>query len=193
MDFYSEYRPLLEQVERELLCEITGIVERTRHDEVYARAEHIHSRIKSEWSAREKLEKKGYSPNPKNALAHLSDLIGIRVVTHFIGDVYALLEEIQTSKCWRVVKVKDYIANPKPNGYRSLHVIVQMQGIHAEIQLRTIAMDCWASLEHRMRYKKDIPNTHLISSELARCAAEMASTDLTMQTILAMIQRKEET
>lgn len=94
------------------------------------------------------------------------------------------------------MNVKDYIALPKPNGYRNLHVIVQLPFgnseipfIRGEIQLRTIAMDCWASLEHQMRYKKNILDTALIQSELLRCAEEMASTDLTMQAIREMIQK----
>ena len=102
----------------------------------------------------------------------------------------------ENSTVWRVVTVKDYIANSKPNGYRSLHVILALpfgvggiEEIRTEIQLRTIAMDCWASLEHQLKYKKNIGNTELIVSELKRCADEMASTDLSMQTIRDLIHK----
>ena len=96
----------------------------------------------------------------------------------------------------RVKQVKDYIANAKPNGYRSLHIIITLpfgvggiETMDAEIQLRTIAMDCWASLEHQLKYKKAVRSTALIVEELKRCADEMASTDLSMQTIRDLIKK----
>ena len=105
-------------------------------------------------------------------------------------------ELIEKNDHWKVVTVKGYIANAKPNGYRSLHVLLNLpfgvggiDAINVEIQLRTIAMDCWASLEHQLKYKKHIKNTALIVDELKRCADEMASTDLSMQTIRDLIQK----
>ena len=132
----------------------------------------------------------------ETAFTRLSDLIGFRLVTHFVGDVYELVKSMKSDTRYRVVKEKDYIALPKPNGYRSYHVILECpfpeapDGVlRVEIQLRTIAMDCWASLEHEMRYKKGITNTALIEKELKRCAGEMASTDLSMQTLRDMIRQ----
>ena len=89
-----------------------------------------------------------------------------------------------------VVQEKDYIRRAKPNGYRSLHLIIRIRGYFAEIQLRTISMDTWAALEHHMKYKKDISgsNTDLLVSELKRCADELASTDVSMQTLRDMIR-----
>ena len=197
MRFYGEYAVPLQNVLQKMLDEMTQELNRIPQEENGATpAEHLISRIKSADSMREKLKKRGLPETPEAAFNELSDTVGIRVVTHFVGDVYAVLDEMKRADCWKVVKIKDYIAAPKPNGYRSLHVIVQIpfesetvSSIRAEIQLRTIAMDCWASLEHRMRYKKDIQNTALIEAELLRCAEEMASTDLTMETIREMIRK----
>jgi len=196
-NFYGVYAEPLQTVLQNMLDELIQELGRIPQEEDGATpAEHLNSRIKSAESMRGKLKKKGLPEMPETALTKLSDTIGIRVVTHFVGDVYAVLEEMKQAKCWKIVKNKDYIAMPKPNGYRSLHVIVRLPFdnaeipfIRGEIQLRTIAMDCWASLEHQMRYKKNIQDTALIESELLRCAEEMASTDLTLQTIREMIRK----
>lgn len=194
--FYGEYAQPLEQKERELAAEIRRILDSISTDSETALAEHIKSRVKGSDSMRDKLLKKGLEPTAIVGLSELSDAVGLRVVLHFVGDVYTMLEKIKQSDKWNVSKVKDYIENSKPNGYRSLHVILsvpfevgELSSIEVEIQLRTIAMDCWASLEHQLKYKKNIGNTDLIVSELKRCADEMASTDLSMQTIRDLIQK----
>ena len=103
----------------------------------------------------------------------------------------------------RILQEKDYVRRPKPNGYRSYHMVVslplrflerQTQPVWLELQIRTIAMDCWASIEHELKYKKEIPNQKLIVQELKRCADEIASTDLSLQTIRELIEgpQKEE-
>lgn len=201
--FYGNYFELLQTVERTMLGEIRRLLADIPQEEENATAaEHLSARLKTARSCKEKLKRLGLPETPKAALEHLSDVVGVRVVTHFVGDVYAVLEQMQQSPSFEIVKIKDYIAAPKPNGYRSLHVILYMpfrevkgEGqedlprIQTEVQLRTIAMDCWASLEHQLRYKKHIQNAALIESELLRCAEEMASTDLSMQTIREMIRR----
>lgn len=195
LQFYGHYAPLLEQTETMLCQQLQWILARIPQEDAASPAEHICSRIKSASSVQGKSKKRGHSPTAQQALTHLSDLIGVRAVTHFVGDVYTILDQMQRDPTWEILRVKDYIADPKKNGYRSLHIILcmpfpdeQFQTIRAEIPLRTIAMDCWAGLEHQMKYKKDIPDADLISAELLRRADEMASTDLTMQTIREMIQ-----
>lgn len=195
MNYYGHYAEPLISAQNRMLSEIRNILAKLTADAGHAPAEHIRSRIKNSDSLREKLKKQGYPDDAKTGLTVLSDIIGVRIITHFIGDVYAILELIKTSECWEIITVKDYISNPKPNGYRSLHIILRLaadcpdfESFMTEIQLRTIAMDCWASLEHQMKYKKNIKNTELIESELKRCADEMASTDLSMQTIRELIQ-----
>lgn len=194
--FYGLYAAKLEEIHQLMLREIQAILDSISTDSEKAPAEHLKCRIKGAESLKEKLRRNSLTETAENGLTHLSDLVGARVVTHFIGDIYSVLELIKACDKWQVQHVKDYIANPKPNGYRSLHVIVTLpfgvggiDAINAEIQMRTIAMDCWASLEHQLKYKKHIRNTTLIVEELKRCADEMASTDLSMQTIRDLIQR----
>ncbi len=198
-EFYGELAPLLSQKEALILGEVRAILDGISTDSETALAEHLKSRIKSSSSMCEKLLKKGLEPSAEEGLKYLSDIIGLRVVVHFVGDVYTILHQIKQSDQWTVVNVKDYIENAKPNGYRSLHIILsvpfaygELNEIRAEIQLRTIAMDCWASLEHQLKYKKNIGNTDLIVSELKRCADEMASTDLSMQTIRDLIKHQSQ-
>lgn len=194
-EYYGIYAPLLERTRKVILAELDKITEEITQDSELALIEHVLSRIKSAASIQEKLRQNHLDTNARSAVINLSDAVGIRIVTHFVGDVYVVRDLLRKSDVWTIVKEKDYIAAPKPNGYRSLHVILELpaegidvSGIQAEIQLRTIAMDCWASLEHQMRYKKNITNTRMLETELKRCADEMASTDLSMQTIREMIQ-----
>ncbi len=195
LDFYGDYVPLLNTLQARLNAEIDAVLAQLTRQLGHSPAEHILSRIKRADSLRAKLKKQGYPQDAKTGLTVLSDVVGARIVTHFIGDVYTILAQLERSEQWEVAQIKDYIASPKPNGYRSLHIILRLPVEHpdfscvaVEIQLRTIAMDCWASLEHQMKYKKDIPNAQLITEELKRCADEIASTDLTMQTIREMIE-----
>ena len=194
--FYGEYAPRLEEIKSLVLSEIGAILGSLSSDSETAVAEHIKCRIKGCDSLKEKLRRKGHEETAESGLINVSDIVGARVVTHFIGDIYTVYDLIKQCPRWRVVRVKDYIANIKPNGYRSLHLNVALpfgvggiDEIRAEIQLRTIAMDCWASLEHQLKYKKNVKNTALIVEELKRCADEMASTDLSMQTIRDLIMR----
>lgn len=193
--YYGEYLPCLEQTMDLVLAELGRIMDGITPDPEQAPFEHLISRIKGVESAQEKLEKRGFEKDARSAILHLTDVIGIRVITHFVGDIYEVLDGITGTDVWKVEQVKDYIAMPKENGYRSLHVILRMpfqadgiESIGVEVQLRTIAMDSWASLEHQMRYKKKVKNTSLISAELKRCSDEMASTDLTMQTIRDLLK-----
>ena len=130
---------------------------------------------------------------------YLNDIAGLRVIVGFIDDVYQIAEALKKQEDINILSEKDYIKNPKPNGYRSYHLVVNLpvrttessKRVNAEIQLRTIAMDFWASLEHEMKYKKHIQNQDLICSELKRCADEMASADVDMQAIRDMIAKGE--
>ena len=196
LTYYGGYYEPLKQLEQEVLGWLNERVDELDGKHQERSVEHIRSRIKTAEGVQEKLERKGYDNDVETAFTRLSDLIGFRLVTHFVGDVYELVKSMKSDTRYRVVKEKDYIALPKPNGYRSYHVILECPFPEApdgvlgvEIQLRTIAMDCWASLEHEMRYKKGITNTALIEKELKRCAGEMASTDLSMQTLRDMIRQ----
>ena len=162
--------------------------------------EHLTCRIKSEESMREKLSRLGLKEDTQNALRCVTDSIGIRVVCLFVDDVYENVRQIRKIPGCTVLTEKDYIQNAKPNGYRSYHMILDVQTdepdaegnlpghYYAEIQLRTIAMDTWAALEHEMKYKKNVANQELIIQELRRCANELASCDVSMQTLKRIIR-----
>ena len=156
--------------------------------------EHYKIRIKSADSMLEKLQRRGFPQTVEAALAENHDAVGLRIVCTFLSGVYEVAQCIREQ--FEVIEEKDYIRSPKPNGYRSLHIIVRFampaREIFAEIQLRTIAMDCWASLEHLLKYKKEIQSHALIAGELKRCAEELASADLRMQTIEELIAGTKE-
>jgi putative GTP pyrophosphokinase len=186
---YGTHKPELLRTQDCLIDQIEAvrseIKERTGQDPI----EHLLSRVKSEESMREKCRRKGLPETPESALRHIHDAVGIRIVCSFINDVYTIRDRIAHLPGCTVIKEKDYIRKAKPNGYRSYHMIIRTEeGIFAEIQLRTISMDTWAALEHHMKYKKNLNgNLELLTSELKRCADELASTDLSMQTLRDMI------
>lgn len=161
--------------------------------------ESIECRLKSVPSIIEKLNRKGLELSAESIEKNLNDVAGIRVICSFPEDIYILAEELCSQDDIRLIARKDYIKDPKPNGYRSLHLIVEIpiflmtekKFMRVEVQFRTIAMDFWASLEHEMKYKKHIQNQDLICSELKRCADEMASADVDMQAIRDMIAKGE--
>ncbi|MBQ8928044.1 MAG: GTP pyrophosphokinase family protein [Oscillospiraceae bacterium] len=155
----------------------------------------IESRIKSPQSIVEKLQRKGFPLSAKSARQNLMDIAGIRVVCYYVQDIYALAELLHLQETFQVVKVKDYIKHPKPSGYRSLHMILTVpvrlaggrQLVPVEIQIRTIAMDFWASLEHQLHYKTDCVVSDALKEELRDCAETIAQTDLQMQDIYQRI------
>ena len=158
----------------------------------------IKSRIKTPLSIYNKLQKLGYDFTEQNIRDQLNDVAGIRVICSFIDDIYNVAHLLAEQDDITVLRIKDYIKNPKPNGYRSYHMIVEIpvffaEGktpMRAEIQIRTIAMDFWASLEHQLRYKKDLENSEKyarISRELSDCASTISAMDLQMQNIKNLI------
>lgn len=140
--------------------------------------EHIKSRVKSLESTKDKLVRRGYEPTLENAKEYLNDIAGIRIVCSFTSDIYVLLELLKKQSDITILEIKDYIKNPKPNGYRSLHLIIAipvylskgLERVRVEIQIRTIAMDFWASVEHKIYYKfnKSVPTD--ITDEIKECA-----------------------
>ena len=191
---YGTHREGLETFCRELLAKIDAARAAVKKVNGMDPVEHCLSRIKSEESMREKCRRKGLPETTESALFAIRDAIGIRVVCAFLDDVYAIRNALAADPDLTVVEEKDYIRDVKPNGYRSLHMILRgRQGYFAEIQLRTISMDTWAALEHHIRYKKNIKGSlDLIFAELKRCADELASTDVSMQTIRDMILAENE-
>lgn len=163
--------------------------------------ESIKSRLKSPISILEKLQRRGVRLTEDNMAAaieqNLNDVAGLRVVCSFQEDIYRLADLLACQDDVKVLRVKDYIKNPKPNGYRSLHLILEVpvfleEGktpIKVEVQFRTIAMDFWASLDHKLRYKKNIENEEEIMEKLRQSAETIAALDSEMQSIRNMIER----
>ena len=151
----------------------------------------IKTRIKRSSSIIEKLEKKGLSFSLKNIEENIKDVAGVRVICSYVDDIYELARTFVRQDDITLVEEKDYIANPKPNGYRSYHLIVkvpvffsnQTKDMMVEVQIRTIAMDFWASLEHQLKYKQEVENEQEIIKELKECSDVIARTDERMLAI----------
>lgn len=151
----------------------------------------IKSRIKTPRSIIGKLKRRGYPISLQSMMENLNDIGGIRVICPFIEDIYTVADMLMRQDDLTLVEKKDYIKNPKPNGYRSLHLILEVpiflseatKPVRIELQLRTIAMDFWASLEHQLRYKADVEVPPQISDDLKACADVIAATDEEMQRI----------
>ena len=162
--------------------------------------ETIKTRIKKPMSIIEKLRRDGMEITIENIQNNLNDVAGIRVICSFPDDIYKLADYLAAQDDITVIARKDYIANPKPNGYRSLHLIVEVpifltdekKMMRVEVQFRTIAMDFWASLEHKLKYKKEIDNAESISNELYYCAELINQLDGRMQQIREKIDRHSE-
>jgi putative GTP pyrophosphokinase len=163
--------------------------------------EHIKTRIKTPDSIRKKMRSLKIPLTVDAVEKNIHDIVGIRVICQFIDDIYILADCLLAQDDVTLVGKKDYIANPKENGYRSLHLIIEVpiylhnekRQMKVEVQLRTIAMDFWASLEHRLNYKKTINNerAHTISNELKNCAETSAWLDLKMKDIRDNIESME--
>lgn len=198
-NFYKDSIVLLEGAIEEITSKLNIIRKYKKVKEKRDPIEYITTRIKSEESMKEKLKRKGYDVTLESALTKVYDAAGMRIICAYIDDVYSVVEMLKQYKELKVIKEKDYIKNPKQNGYRSYHIIFQLSldlageitPIYVEIQIRTIAMDFWSNLEHQMKYKKNIKNQEFIAEELRRCADEIATTDLNMQTIRDMINSEE--
>lgn len=162
--------------------------------------ENIKTRIKSPDSIRRKMAKKGLTPPTLSAVEeNLNDVAGIRVICSFIDDIYMLADCLTGQDDITLIECKDYIKHPKENGYRSLHLIVEVpiflqnekRNMKVEVQLRTIAMEFWANLEHRLRYKKDLPETvqQATANELYQCAEISAQLDRRMQQVRYTVEK----
>ena len=159
----------------------------------------IKGRLKSLDSIKEKIERKGLPFQWKVMEENILDVAGIRVVCSFLDDVYLLADALLKQDDIILIEKKDYIANPKENGYRSLHLIVaipiflehEKRVMPVEIQLRTLAMDFWASLEHQLRYKKNCDFTEAMAEELQNCANLSAQLDIKMDSLRESVESKD--
>lgn len=161
----------------------------------------ITTRLKRTESIAEKLSRNNLPFTIESIEKNVRDVAGIRVICSYIDDIYAIAEALLKQDDVRLIERKDYIASPKPNGYRSLHLIISIpvylaenkKEVMVEVQIRTIAMDFWATLEHQMKYKKDIPDQESLENELKACADVIAATDSRMLMLREKIESAADT
>ena len=173
-----------------------------QHVHQYNPIEHIKTRIKTPESIVKKLKRYGYETSIENMVRYINDIAGVRLICSFTSDIYRLAEMIGNQSDLKVLSIKDYIKNPKESGYKSYHMLVSVPIFLSDsvvdtkvvIQIRTIAMDFWASLEHKMRYKKNIApeQVKFLQEELSDCAIQSAALDERMQNIRNVIIQNSE-
>ena len=175
---YYEFIQPYEDAKQMLLTRL-DVLNHNLYGEASARPIHnIQCRIKKKQSIEEKLHRKGKEPTVMNAKDYLQDIAGVRVICYFVDDIYNLTEILKSQGDLIVIKERDYIGSPKPNGYRSYHVVVGvpvycldgMEYFPVEIQFRTMSMDFWASMEHRISYKKERTDKEQLRDELREYA-----------------------
>ena len=163
----------------------------------YNPIEYIKSRIKTPESIVKKLKRYGYESSIDNMVNYVNDIAGIRIVCSFTSDIYKLAEMIGKQNDLTVISIKDYIKNPKESGYKSYHMLVTVPiflsdcviDTKVEIQIRTMAMDFWASLDHKLKYKKDnLKHPEIIAKELKKCADTITAMDYKMQEIRSLLE-----
>ncbi len=191
------YNSALKEVETKL-----GILnDEFQHVHQYNPIEHIKTRIKSPESIVKKLKRYGFETSVENMVKHINDIAGVRLICSFTSDIYTLAEMIGKQSDLKVLSIKDYIKNPKDSGYKSFHMIVAVPVFltdsvvetKVEIQIRTIAMDFWASLEHKIYYKFEGHAPEYISEELKNCADMISILDDRMLSLNEAIQTCLET
>ncbi|SCN25443.1 GTP pyrophosphokinase YwaC [Clostridium sp. N3C] len=156
----------------------------------------INTRLKSTASIIEKMSRKNIPFTLDNIEEYINDVAGVRVICSYVDDIYSIAKALIQQDDIKLIKKKDYIAHPKPNGYRSLHLIVsvpvffaeQKKELKVEVQIRTIAMDTWASLEHQLKYKQQVTNEKEIANQLKECADTIADIDFQMLDIRTKIE-----
>lgn len=181
---------------KEMGTKIEILNDEFQHVHQYNPIEHIKSRIKSPESIVKKLKKHGYESSIQNMVKYVNDIAGIRVICSFTSDIYRIAEMLINQNDIRVLSVKDYILNPKPSGYKSYHLIVtvpiflsdRIVDAKVEIQIRTVAMDFWASLEHKIHYKFEGNAPEHIKKELVECAMMVSDLDARMLSLNEEVQ-----
>ena len=184
--YYEELQSACDKVNDD----IQAYVDRTSGNDDLKPVVYYTHRIKSPQSLKAKLAMRGLPQTYESALENgIHDIVGFRIVCAFQEDVYTTEAMFLNNPDYEIMQVKDYIAEPKPNGYRSLHLITRLTngdaaGVYVEIQIRTIAMDTWATLEHKLKYKKDIDDGYgSLTAQLRKCADDITSVDCDMSAI----------
>ena len=181
---------------KEINTKIEILNDEFQHVHHYTPIEHIKSRIKTPESIVKKLKKNGYEVNVQNMVKHVRDIAGIRIICSFTSDIYLIADMITKQGDLKIISLKDYIKHPKDSGYQSYHMLVSVPiylsggfvDTIVEIQIRTVAQDCWASLEHKIYYKFEGKAPDYISRELQECSKIVAKLDERMLSLNNTIQ-----
>ena len=195
---YQAMRQLYNGAIREITTKLENLDDEFSTRYAHNPIHHMESRLKSLKSIVGKLQRKGLPLTLASAQKELYDIAGVRVICNYIDDIYDLADMLCGQGDVALLRRRDYIQEPKPNGYRSLHLTVRIPvflstgsvGVPVEIQIRTIAMDFWASLEHQLRYKAEHTVPPSLRAQLKACAEESAALDLRMQEIYRQLSKE---
>ena len=199
LDQWTTLMMLYNSALKEVQTRVNILSDEFQHINHYNPIEHVKARIKTPESIVKKLKRLGFEATIDNMYRELHDIAGIRIVCSFTSDIYYLADAISRQNDVEVLMVKDYIANPKPNGYRSYHMVISVPiylssgqvEMKVEIQIRTIAMDFWASLEHKIQYKFEGAAPEHMRESLKECADMAAVLDERMLALNESLQREE--
>jgi len=191
IDSWKEVTLVYSAALRQMETKMQILNDEFQHVHQYNPIEHIKARIKTPESIVKKLKRYGQESTIDNMVKYINDIAGIRIICSFTSDIYRIADMIRDQKDIQVIAVKDYITYPKASGYKSYHMIVSIPvylsdrtvDTKVEIQIRTVAMDFWASLDHKLKYKHSLSNPEEISKELKECAESIAVNDERMQLI----------
>lgn len=196
VDSWKEVNLIYNSALKEINTKLEILNDEFQHVHQYNPIEHIKSRIKTPESIVKKLRKNGYESTIENMVKHVNDVAGIRIICSFTSDIYRIAEMLINQNDVKVLSVKDYIKTPKSSGYKSYHLIVTLPvflsdrivDAKVEIQIRTVAMDFWASLEHKIHYKFEGNIPEHIKEELVECAGMVADLDAKMMELNDEVQ-----
>lgn len=200
IDSWKEVTLIYNSALKQISTKLEILNDEFQHVHRYNPIEHIKSRIKTPESIVKKLKKHGYESTIGNMVRYVNDIAGIRVICSFTSDIYQIAEMISNQSDINVISVKDYIVNPKPSGYKSYHMLVtvpvylsdRIEQTKVEIQIRTVAMDFWASLEHKIHYKFEGNAPDSIKDQLVECSRIVSNLDARMLSLNKEIQQMVE-
>ena len=196
VDSWNEVLLVYRSALKEINTKLEILNDEFQHVHRYNPIEHIKSRIKTSESIVKKLKRKGYESTIENMVEHVDDIAGIRIICSFTSDIYQIAEMLANQNDIKVISIKDYIKNPKASGYKSYHMLVTIPiflsdrtiETKVEIQIRTVAMDFWASLEHKIHYKFEGNAPEHIQEELVECARMVSDLDSRMLSLNQEVQ-----
>ena len=197
IDSWKEVTLIYNSALKQISTKLEILNDEFQHVHRYNPIEHIKWRIKTPESIVKKLKKHGYESTIGNMVRYVNDIAGIRVICSFTSDIYQIAEMISNQSDINVISVKDYIVNPKPSGYKSYHMLVtvpvylsdRIEQTKVEIQIRTVAMDFWASLEHKIHYKFEGNAPDRIKDQLVECSRIVSDLDARMLSLNKEIQK----